>query len=235
LAWFALALALAGWTITHFQSTGWLRLSRRAKRPMVLLIVFVSCGALGAAMWLLVGVVLPVAGNAVVPAQPSPIVVTPGLPQQPIVHRVVLRTMGTGKLEYIPEIKKQGIKVSMILDNETIPDTELQNVSGQVWAERKYLLAKIAQTMSPLDHPWVKDRDRLRYHIWQPVLPKMSHEWLPTLVFALPPPGEKAIFGGEIVSKTTDFKQYRWWLANENGNPVVHGGDATPQIPILPK
>jgi hypothetical protein len=142
---------------------------------------------------------------------------------------VVLRVIGgSDDVEYIPEIKKHGIKVGMALDNETYPFEELQNVSGQVWTESKYLIATVKKT--PLDYPWEKDRGKLRYRIWQPVLPKMSHIWLPTLVFALPPPGEKAIFGAEIVSKTTEFRQYRWWVANEDGKAVVHGGDATPDI-----
>lgn len=156
-----------------------------------------------------------------------------GLSDQPSIQRVVIRTMSVGGLEYFPEIKKHGIKVEMILDNETIPDAELQNVSGQVWTESKYLIATLRKSKS--DHPWERERDRLRYRIWQPVLPKMSHEWLPTLVFALPPPGEVANFGAEIVSKTTDFRQYRWWIANESGKGVVHGGDATPNMPSIPK
>ena len=157
----------------------------------------------------------------------------PTPPSQPGIQRVVLRTMGSGNLEYLPEIKKYGIKVEMILDNETIPDAELQNISGQVWTESKYLIATIKRTQ--FDYPWERDRARLRYRIWEPVLPKMSLVWLPTLVFALPPPGEKAVFGAEIVSKTTDFRQYRWWLANEDGKGILHGEDATPIMPALPK
>lgn len=144
-----------------------------------------------------------------------------------VVHSVLLRTVGgSDDVEYIPEIKNHGIKVAMLLDNETIPNAELQNISGQVWTESKYLIATFRRT--PLEFPWERDRSRLRYRIWLPVLPKMSHVWLPTLVFALPPPGEQASFGGEIVSKTSEFRQYRWWVANEHGKAVVHGGDATP-------
>ena len=152
---------------------------------------------------------------------------------RPEINEVVVQIMDVRPLEYLPEIKRQGIKVLMVLDNKTVPDAELQNVSGEVWTESKYLVGTIRKT--PWDHPWERDRDRLRYRIWQPVLPKMSLEWLPTLVFALPPAGERAIYGAEIVSKTTDFRQYRWWLANEDGKGVVHGGDATPKVPGVVK
>jgi hypothetical protein len=154
----------------------------------------------------------------------------PASPLRPEINEVVIRMMEVKDPAYIPEIGKTGIKVSMLLDNGTVsPNVELENVLGRVWAENKYLLAKIAQTMSPLDHPWTTDRARREYRIWEPVLAKMSFEWLPTLVFALPPPGEKAYFGAEVVSKTTDHRMYRWWLENENSKGVVRGGDATPK------
>jgi hypothetical protein len=152
---------------------------------------------------------------------------------RPEINEVVVQVMDVGPLEYLSGIKRQGIKVSMLLDNNTVPDAELQDVSGEVWAESKYLVATIRKT--PSDHPWEKDRDRLRYLISERVLPKMSHEWLPTLVFALPPAGERAIFGAEVGSQTTDFRQFRWWLANENGKGIVHGGDATPKMPGVVK
>src|SRR5438309_1527893 len=76
----------------------------------------------------------------------------PTPPSQPGIQRVVLRTMGNVNLEYLPEIKKYGIKVEMVLDNDSIPDAELQNISGQVWTESKYLIATIKRTK--FDYPW---------------------------------------------------------------------------------
>ena len=96
---------------------------------------------------------------------------------------------GAIAFEEIPELHRKGIKVEMYLDNDTFPQTELQNVSGQVWAESKYLLATKRQTSSPLEHPWVIDRQRRFYRIEEAVFPKMSGEWLPTLMFDLPPVG----------------------------------------------
>ena len=136
---------------------------------------------------------------------------------------------GALKQEFIPEINREGIKVEILLWNKSFPDAELQNVAGQFWVENKYLVATIRRTPSPLDHPWEKDGDhRVQYRIWYPVLVKTGHEWLPTLVLALPPPGETVHFGAQLVSKTTNFRQFRWTLKNEDGKPVISGGDATP-------
>lgn len=146
---------------------------------------------------------------------------------------VMLRTMGNTTFEYVPQLRRKGVKIEMYLGNDTAPPTELQNVSGQVWTESQYLIGTLRQSPSPLDHPWIKDRARQYYLLREPVFPKMSGEWLPTLVFDLPPPGKKAIFGAQIVSKTTDYRQYMWGLSNESGKPVISGGDATPDLSSL--
>jgi hypothetical protein len=144
---------------------------------------------------------------------------------------VVLRTMGNTAFEDIPQLHRKGIKVQMHLSNNTYPATELENVTGQVWTESKYLIATFRS--SPSDHPWIADGARLQYLLRYPVFSKMSGEWLPTLVFDLPPPGQKIMFGAQIVSKTTDYTQYIWGLVNENGKPVISGGDATPDLSKL--
>ena len=147
-------------------------------------------------------------------------------------HRTAVRITvmaGALKHKFIPEISREGIKVEMILTNDSFPDTELQNVAGQFWVESTYLIATIRRTPSPLDHPWEKEGDdRVQYRIWHPVLVKTGYEWLPTLVLALPPPGKEVHFGAQLVSKTTDFRQFRWTLQNKDGEPVITGGDATP-------
>ena len=147
-----------------------------------------------------------------------------------VVHQVGITAMaGNVALTYIPEIKREGIKVEMILTNESLPEAQLENVAGQLWVQTKYLVATIRRTPSPLDHPWEKDGDeRAQYRIWYNVLPKTAHEWVPTLVFALPPEGDSANFGAQLVSKTTNFRQFRWTLSNKDGKPVLSGGDATP-------
>jgi hypothetical protein len=153
---------------------------------------------------------------------------TPTTPDAYLAVGITAATANFG-LAYISEIKREGIKVDLILRNETIPDVELENVAGQFWVQTKYLIATIRKTQSPLDHPWEKDgAERVQYRIWYTVLPKMSFEWLPTLVFALPPEGETALFGAQLVSKTTKYRQFRWVLSNKDGKPVLSGGDATP-------
>jgi hypothetical protein len=157
--------------------------------------------------------------------------VTPPSTTETIVHLAVGITAMAGNiaLAYIPEIKRDGIKVEMILRNESFPDAQLDNVAGQLWVQTKHLIATIKRT--PLDYPWEKDgNERAQYRIWYSVLPKMGYEWLPTLVFALPPEGDTANFGAQIVSKTTDYRQFRWSLSNKDGKPVLSGGDATPKI-----
>jgi hypothetical protein len=53
LAWFALALSVVGWVLTHLQTTQGLNLTREARRPMVLFLIFAACGTLGVVAWLL--------------------------------------------------------------------------------------------------------------------------------------------------------------------------------------
>ena len=38
------------------------------------------------------------------------------------------------------------------------------------------------------------------------------------------------MFGAQLVSKTTDYRQYMWGLTNDGGKPVIRGGDTTPDL-----
>jgi hypothetical protein len=53
LAWFALALSVVGWVLTHLQTTQGLNLTRENRRPMLLFLIFAACGTLGVVAWLL--------------------------------------------------------------------------------------------------------------------------------------------------------------------------------------
>jgi hypothetical protein len=138
---------------------------------------------------------------------------------------------GNIQLEYSPAVKRDGIKIEMILRNETFPDVELENVAGQLWAQTKYLIGAVRK--SPQHYPWEEDGEqRVQYRIWYDVLPKKSFEWLPPLIFALPLEGDTATFGATLVSKTTDYRQFQWTLSNKDGKPVLTGGDTTPPVPL---
>jgi hypothetical protein len=150
------------------------------------------------------------------------------VPAGPVQHfDVALQPLSDGVLRSFNGIPEPAVKVDLLLRNASEPQAELHNVTGQVWAKTDYLSATFKQ--HGVLYSERRERGQVEFDLRFPVLSKMSHSWLPSWIFRLPPPGGSAEFGAQIVSAETNYRQYRWRLVNRGGKPVIEGGDATPK------
>lgn len=144
----------------------------------------------------------------------------------PVHFDIALQPLTTGKVEYFDQVGEEGVRVQMLLHNNSVPDVELHNVDGRSWASTDFLIGTFKQNgVLYREH---RSKERVEFDLLFPVFSKMSHSWLPSWIFRMPPPGLGADFGAQLVSAESDYRQYRWTLVNDGGRAVVRGGDTTP-------
>jgi hypothetical protein len=130
-------------------------------------------------------------------------------------RRVEITALCDRRVEEMPGVGKV-VKIEMILSNFSSPEAEIHNVAGAMWSDLPHLVATIKQPGVLYD-----ERDsggKKEFRLQCPVLPKMSHVWLPTWVYRPPAVGEEILFGAQIVSAETDYRQFRWKLINRDGS-----------------
>ena len=149
-----------------------------------------------------------------------------GTAEPPVHYEVALQPLTDGKVQVFEEVGRDGVKVDMLLHNNSVPDREMHNVVGTIWADGEHLIGTFKQY--GVVYRERREGGRVEFDLQFPVLSKMSHSWLSAWTFRLPAPGQVAQFGAQIVSAESDYRQYRWTLVNENGKGVVRGGDDRP-------
>lgn len=129
--------------------------------------------------------------------------------------------------EYFPDIRQSGVKVNLLFHNDSVPGLEIHNIMGEAWAQTTYLIGVFKQ--KDVLYFERRDRGRITFALKFPILHMMTPVWLPSWIFKLPPAGEAAVFGAQVVSTEVFYRQFIWTLKNENGRPKISGGDATPE------
>jgi len=185
------------------------------RNPMVLAVVGIIGALAFVTAWLVWGPGVAVTERA--SSYPTGKTITEPI-NQPLIRVTDVRPMTLGN-------GSPAVKVTLATDTTGVSADDLDVLMGDVWVETRFAAGSIAISASESRKTAEREPNRIVFGFHDNFPPPRSVDWLPALIFRLPKTGDRAVWGGRI-NRTTKigFQEYVWWIENNNGKPVLHGG-----------